>query len=83
MTKGILSRYDRRLSATYRTSAERAWQWSEENADRVIEQVRLDEVGSGRWYKVDPALDTEIREKFEVLWRRAGDGELDQWSPAS
>ena len=39
----------------------------------------LDDVGPEGWYKPDPALDEQIREKFEPLWQRAHDGALSLW----
>jgi uncharacterized protein (DUF924 family) len=35
---------------------------------------------SWRWFSSTPALDDEIRARFEGLWRRAGGGELDGWA---
>jgi uncharacterized protein (DUF924 family) len=32
-----------------------------------------------RWFDSTPALDAEIRERFEDLFRRAASGELDAW----
>lgn len=32
-----------------------------------------------RWFHSTAALDREIRERFEALWRRGLAGELDQW----
>ena len=32
-----------------------------------------------RWFASTPALDDEIRSKFETLWQRASRGELDDW----
>ena len=32
-----------------------------------------------RWFASTPALDDEIRNKFESLWRKAAAGELDGW----
>lgn len=39
----------------------------------------LDEVGPQRWYEADTALDAAVRARFEGLWRRAADGQLDHW----
>lgn len=33
----------------------------------------------GRWFSSKPALDDEIRDKFETLWRKAAAGELEGW----
>lgn len=32
-----------------------------------------------RWFLSTPELDEEIRDKFEALWRKAAEGELDEW----
>lgn len=32
-----------------------------------------------RWFSSTPALDAEIRDRFDALWRRAAAGELDDW----
>ncbi|TPQ30053.1 DUF924 domain-containing protein [Bradyrhizobium guangdongense] len=37
------------------------------------------EAGSERWYTRDDAFDTEIRERYRDLWRRAAAGELSSW----
>ena len=37
------------------------------------------EVGPERWYEDDAGVDAEIRNRFEELWRRAGDGDCDHW----
>ncbi len=39
----------------------------------------LHEIGPERWYLKDAELDTEIRNRFEQVWRRAGDGDCDHW----
>ncbi len=36
----------------------------------------LKEVGPARWYDADPALDADIRARFETTWQAAKDGEL-------
>jgi len=36
-------------------------------------------VGEKRWFAVDPALDDEIRERFETVWQEARDGGLRTW----
>lgn len=33
-----------------------------------------------RWFASTPALDEEMRARFEALWRRAASGELDGWA---
>jgi uncharacterized protein (DUF924 family) len=33
----------------------------------------------GRWFASTPALDDEIRNRFESFWRQAAAGELDGW----
>jgi uncharacterized protein (DUF924 family) len=48
------------------------------DAEEVL-RFWLGTIGPGRWYKPDPELDTRIRERFETLWRLAGDGALDNW----
>jgi uncharacterized protein (DUF924 family) len=35
---------------------------------------------SQRWFASTPALDDEIRARYEALWRRAAAGELDAWA---
>jgi uncharacterized protein (DUF924 family) len=35
---------------------------------------------SKHWFASTPALDDEIRQRYEALWRRAANGELDAWS---
>ncbi|MHA1528988.1 MAG: DUF924 family protein [Alphaproteobacteria bacterium] len=37
------------------------------------------EIGPDRWYESDAGVDAEIRNRFEGLWRRAGDGDCDHW----
>jgi uncharacterized protein (DUF924 family) len=32
------------------------------------------------WFRSTPALDAEIRERYDGLWRRAAQGELDGWA---
>ncbi|OYY95433.1 MAG: hypothetical protein B7Y41_02715 [Hydrogenophilales bacterium 28-61-23] len=32
------------------------------------------------WFASTPALDDEIRQRYEALWRRAAAGELDNWA---
>jgi len=49
------------------------------NEQEDVLRFWLHEVGPRRWYKLDSALDAEIRERFEALWRRAGDGACDHW----
>lgn len=39
----------------------------------------LQEVGPERWYKSDPALDAEIRERFEPTWQAAAEGRRNHW----
>jgi uncharacterized protein (DUF924 family) len=39
----------------------------------------LDEIGPGRWYKSDPALDEAVRQRFVAGWRRAARSPLDGW----
>jgi uncharacterized protein (DUF924 family) len=35
---------------------------------------------SKRWFSSTPALDEEIRVRFEAIWNRAAAGELDTWA---
>ena len=35
---------------------------------------------SKHWFASTPALDDEIRQRYEALWQRANNGELDAWS---
>ncbi|MCT4558865.1 MAG: DUF924 domain-containing protein [Pelagimonas sp.] len=39
----------------------------------------LDDVGPAGWYKQDPALDDEIRQRFEADWERLRDGGCGLW----
>ncbi|MEM9852397.1 MAG: DUF924 family protein [Pseudomonadota bacterium] len=39
----------------------------------------VDEVGPQGWYKVDPALDSAIRERFMDDWEKARSGAYDRW----
>lgn len=32
------------------------------------------------WFRSTPALDTEIRDKFELLWEKAASGALNSWA---
>lgn len=50
---------------------------------RAILDFWLDEVGPPGWYKVEDALDAEIRGRFEAEWRAARDGERDAWTCAA
>jgi len=49
------------------------------NEQEEVLQFWLQDVGPQRWYKLDTAIDNEIRRRFEDLWRRAGDGDCDDW----
>ena len=40
----------------------------------------INDVGPKRWFKSSPALDQEIRERFEPHWRRALNGTYDDWT---
>jgi uncharacterized protein (DUF924 family)/uncharacterized glyoxalase superfamily protein PhnB len=40
----------------------------------------LHEIGPSRWYEQDDALDAEIRERFEPLWRKARANRLGGWA---
>lgn len=46
---------------------------------RAILDFWTDQVGEKRWYAVEPALDDEIRARYESLWRGARDGKLSDW----
>lgn len=48
------------------------------NPEKVL-QFWLDEIGPEGWYKVDPALDATIRERFEELWEQACQGTFSLW----
>jgi uncharacterized protein (DUF924 family) len=37
------------------------------------------EVGETRWFAVDPALDADIRRRFESTWQNARGGNLTDW----
>ena len=39
----------------------------------------MHEIGPDRWYVTDPGIDTEIRDRFEDVWRRAKDGDCHHW----
>lgn len=39
----------------------------------------LDEIGGDGWYRSDPELDEEIRDRFESAWDRAMEGALSLW----
>ena len=39
----------------------------------------LSDVGEAGWYKVDPAIDAEIKDRFGKTWASALAGELDDW----
>ena len=45
----------------------------------AVLQFWRDEVGAARWFADVPALDAEIRGRFEPLWRDACAGRLDGW----
>jgi uncharacterized protein (DUF924 family) len=49
-----------------------------QEADEVV-RFWLEGVGPQGWYRSDPELDARIRDRFEGLWRQAGDGALDRW----
>jgi uncharacterized protein (DUF924 family) len=36
-------------------------------------------IGEAKWYVVDPALDADIRSRFESAWVQAGGGALESW----
>jgi uncharacterized protein (DUF924 family) len=39
----------------------------------------LKDTPQAKWFTADPALDAEIRSRFEALWRAGCAGELDHW----
>ncbi len=47
--------------------------------DEVI-SFWVDEVGPEGWYKMDPELDAEIRDRFGALWEKAREGRLERWA---
>ncbi len=46
----------------------------------IVTDYWLETVGPEGWFKVDPTVDQDIRDRFEPLWRAARAGELDGWS---
>jgi len=46
---------------------------------RVVLDFWLKDTPSSKWFGSDPALDAEIRSRFEALWRAGCAGELDDW----
>jgi uncharacterized protein (DUF924 family) len=46
---------------------------------RVVLDFWLKETPPEKWFGSDPALDAEIRSRFETLWRAGCAGELDDW----
>ena len=42
----------------------------------------LGEIGPEGWFKVDEALDTRIRDRWQPLWEEARDGKLIEWTVA-
>lgn len=44
-----------------------------------ITRFWLDEAGPTRWYAVDAALDTQIRDRFQAAWEAARKGDLAGW----
>jgi uncharacterized protein (DUF924 family) len=46
---------------------------------RDIQDFWTDSVGEKRWYVAEPALDDEIRSRYENLWRDAHGGKLSNW----
>src|SRR2546423_15571123 len=41
------------------------------------------DVGETRWFAVDPALDAEMRRRFENVWQEARDGKLADWESSA
>ncbi|TCK17650.1 uncharacterized protein (DUF924 family) [Thiogranum longum] len=48
------------------------------NPQEVIDYWYSDQVRS-QWFSSTPELDAEIRSKYETVWERAVEGELDGW----
>jgi uncharacterized protein (DUF924 family) len=46
---------------------------------RVVLDFWLKDTPPDKWFAEDPALDAEIRSRFEALWRKGCLGELDNW----
>lgn len=44
-----------------------------------INRFWIEEVGPEGWYKVDEALDSEIRSRFGAAWEAARDGDFGAW----
>ncbi|WP_231615394.1 glycoside hydrolase family 9 protein [Novipirellula artificiosorum] len=67
---GLLRRYDKKMADTFAESAQRAWQWADENLD-VIDQVR------SRGGRVKGTTEETIAEPRALaaveLWRLTGD----------
>ena len=51
----------------------------DETAARIC-KFWIEEVGPEGWYKVDPALDAVIRERYLDLWEIARNGGCDAWT---
>jgi uncharacterized protein (DUF924 family) len=51
-----------------------------EDARRALLDYWYSEPVARRWFASTPALDEEIRARFEGLWRGAAGGELDGWA---
>lgn len=45
----------------------------------IIEYWFSDTVES-QWFSLTPALDSEIKEKYEATWEKASSGALDDWA---
>ena len=46
---------------------------------RAVLDFWLRDTPSDKWFATDPALDAEIRSRFEAVWRAGCAGELDDW----
>jgi uncharacterized protein (DUF924 family) len=55
--------------------------WGMEKYESPLSVIQFwrDEVQPARWFAEDAALDKQIRDRFEPLWRTARDGGLDAW----
>ena len=46
--------------------------------DEIVDFWYSEEM-EGHWFASTPEIDQQIRERFEELWNRASQGELDEW----
>lgn len=45
----------------------------------AVRRFWFDEAGSEKWFKVDPAFDAQVRDRFHELWAGAAAGDLASW----